>query len=268
MNFSLKHLLAITLLLVLLVNGIHNLYRTGRVESECQQLRADIEAQLITTQYFEDKEQVYTRAFAAFEKRRNKLSNAHKRFESVAVAHRKLDSELVHIFTVRDNAHMGFGGGSKTFRVCLPESPAYELCLGFHKTEKSGSVTSPPRMRDSYYFSPKEQFTFPLPSGDSIVKLLLPVAVRGFPNKSLKVEVNGVEVHATSRNAVLSRQDVFDRKYRDMQSHLHSRFQSGKIPSFEPGPITLVTMNQWTTKHEPESCSIVLRPVEQEPKRD
>ena len=268
MKFSLKFLLAITLLLVLSVNGFNNLRQAKKIAMESEQLRAAIDTELNTSRFFDDKKQVYTRAFAAFEKRRNKLSNAHKRFESVAVAHRKLHSELVHIFTVRDNAHMGFGGGSKTFRVCLPESPAFELCLGFHKTEKSGSVTSPPRMRDSYYFSPKEQFTFPLPSGDSIVKLLLPVAVRGFPNKSLKVEVNGVEVHATSRDAVLSRQDVFDRKYRDMHSHLHSRFQSGKIPSFEPGPITLVTMNQWPTKHEPESCSIVLRPVEQEPKRD
>lgn len=60
MKFLLKHLLAITLLLVLSINGINNWHRAKLVGLESEQLQVAIDTELKTTQFFEDKELVYT----------------------------------------------------------------------------------------------------------------------------------------------------------------------------------------------------------------
>ena len=262
MKFSLKHLLAITLLLVLSINGINNWHRAKLVGLESEQLQVAIDTELKTTQFFKDKELVYTHAFDAFENRKAKLLGAPEEFDQVAAMHRKLDSRLVHIFAVPDGDRLSRVPGPETLRIRLPESPAFELCLGFHQTEASPRAV-PSTMRDSYYFLPKEQFTFPLPVGDSIVKLSFPSAFVGEKDE-LKVEVNGVEVHTASRDSVLSFRDIISRESAD----LLFRFRSGKNPSFEPGPISLTTLNMWPTKHEPESLSLVIRPIKQAGNRD
>ncbi len=265
MNFSLKHLLAITLLAVLLVNWTNNLNRTVRIESECVQLREDIETQLATTQYFEDKEQVYTRAFDVFENRKAKLLQAPEFFEPAAAMFRMPDTEdsdLVHIAAAPDRHDLTFGVDA-TYRICLPKSPAFELCMGFH--EADSQRTTLPELRDSHYFSPNEQFTIPLNVGSSLVEFSYGNAKTR--HSVLDVLIDGIKVHSTTRKPVLTRRQRKLRKVPKGSPEPVSIIDLSEGNSFEPGPLSLATINLWPTEKDPEGLSVILRPVVESEKR-
>lgn len=266
MKFSLKHLLAITLFAVLVINAVNNFQTAKQVRLECEQLQQDIDLQKKATRLFYKKKLLYTRAFEAFEKRRTKLSNADEFFEPVASRHRKIearDSDQIHIFSGPRDGKPAIDI-HETFRVCVPKSPAFELCIGFHETVSSRTVSGP--MRDSYYFSPKSQFKFPMNPGDSLIEISL-----AFPHDgkdTLVVKVDGIAVHTASRGSVLSLQERVLKLAPNSWPKLFTTHRSSSIHSWESAPLALTTVNLWPTKDEPESFSLMLQRVDRGEDRD
>jgi len=66
MKFSLKLLLAITLLAVLIVNGVNNRHQTSLIVAECESIEEAIGTQQRVTKCYEEKKIVYERAATAF----------------------------------------------------------------------------------------------------------------------------------------------------------------------------------------------------------
>lgn len=288
MKFSLKLILAITLLAALTINGVNNRYEAESVRARCVQLKTAITTERYATRSFAQRKLVYQRASEAFERRKAKLDNAPEFFQSVARAHGKLgieDTEKVHIFstpgtaTNRDVFH-------ERFRIWLPESNEFELCLGFHETGHPRTFS--PKLRNSYYFQPKEQFTFRLQPGETLVEFLMPWERN---SNTVELKVNGVVIHQASRKPVLSDSDIhFETLKRKFLSTTRNQLpESFRLPGegygnstaqpqpdferltsvatsknhvFDPDAILLTTANYWPSTEEQESVLLVVRPIE------
>jgi len=228
MTVSLKLLFAITLIAILCVNGLNNRYKTSQLIAQSSLLAVEFDSLTAKTRCADERELVYQRAWSAFEQQKEKLAKF---------------------------------GLDERFLIRIPESPSFELCLGYHKMGIARIVPLP--LRHSMYFAPAEQFSNPLPPGDSIVEISMSTPSEGTNTYSIKV--NGAVVHEAERNAVIKLVEMMEkgRPARDVPQYSRSMASSNRT-EFDSDGVVLVTANWWPTEIKPESFSLVVRPVEKE----
>ena len=258
MKFSLKLLLAITLLAVLAVNGTNNLHQAKLIRENCLSLEAETGIIRNRTQSFQEKKLLYTRASDAFERRRERISNSSDayflRLSRALSIPKAQDRSKMHVSAFSGKNERGTivhaVAARERFRIWLPKSPKFELCLGFHEhvTERTSET-----MRDSYYFSPKDMFTVPLDIGESLIEFSINVQGKNH----VEVVVNGTVVHRASRYTVMD--------FGDLLTHKSGySVDTSQQNIFEPETLTLVTASLWQTRDEPESVSLLIRPINEE----
>ena len=114
-------------------------------------------------------------------------------------------------------------------------------------------------MRESFYFSPKEQLTFQLDPGESIVDIKIPLT--GTKEKdNVTVVVNGQDIHFASRPSM----QVFAPESLSLEGVTVSVIanSSGTFAkaAADPEGVVLASASLWPTEREPEGLSLVLRP--------
>lgn len=286
MKFSLKLLLAITLLAALSINGLNTRYQSSVILNECKLLEEAIETERRTTAYFAEKKLIYARATEAFERRKEKLSAADDFFEPVIRAHGKLDIEdptKIHVFSVSGHSGDEYNRIHERYRIWIPNTSEFVLSLGFHHTNVL--PTEWPEFRDSYYFKPNKQLTHALKPGLTLVELKVRENDRNNTN-TVEVMIDGVDAHTAKRNGVLSssefmmgivrtsrqsyadvkapRMKINDKPVRAAPFVSISHGESEKV--FPADFVELATAEFWPTEEEPESFSLVIRPIESEDK--
>ncbi|QEG22197.1 hypothetical protein [Mariniblastus fucicola] len=278
MNFSLKHLLSITLLSVLTVNGLNNLRETKLVQQNCRRTKHIVDKRIGQTEHFAEKKLIFTRAANAFDQRRDKLENADVFFRPVAMMHQRLQiDDLKNLFVAAsdDGNPDSKSHVDKSFRIIVPESRRFELCLGYHATNDGGSK-DPPLLRESSYFSPELQFRKQLTAGDHFVQL----SVTSFQDRdSVTLKIDGVNLHQSSRPSVPMRHpDWVDSKRPNPLKHQTRAEISKELETlaelnrrkthalsttdknlFEAESLLLADINHWPTVEDPESLSLVIR---------
>ena len=264
MKISLKLLLGVTLLAALAINGFLNFHSANVIEADCENLRSAISKLDKNNIFFDERKLVYERAFDGFERRKEKLNNSAAFFEPVRRMHRKPatgNSEFMHVLSAPGLRHEGFV--NEHIRIALPESPKFELCLGYHPTELDAESLLD--FGDSDYFTPPDLVTVPLEPGESLVKFTIPKWGKGLSNR-VEVKLNGAVVHQASRPAVAAEWQL---KWgailpSDWPGDIVSIFSSEK-QKFAAEPLRLVTANLWPTKDNPESVTLLIRPVKEQP---
>ena len=263
MKISLKFLLGLVLLAALAVSCFINFRTAEVIRVDCENLESSIASAKKSNQFFEERKLVYLRAFDGFKLRKEKLLNTPEFFESVAQMHRKMETkpDLIQVFSISGARHENFL--HERFRIGLPESPRFELCLGYHNAGFEKKL--PPELRDSYYFSPQKLFSLPLNPGQSLIEFKVPYET-GTPSTHLvEVIVNGEVVHEAKRLTVRPYWQLAGGGRRsDRRSDLNSKIVSvfsSEDQEFAAEPLRLVTVNAWPTKDDPEGVSLILRPI-------
>lgn len=254
MKFSLKLLLAITLLTVLIVNGVNNRHQASLIVAECESIEEAIGVQLRATKYYEEKKLVYERAATAFQRRKERLADADDSFSRVAKFHGELtiqDPDKIHVWTLPGDVVAN--SVNKRFRIWIPESTSLELCLGYQGVwERDKNLP----LNDSFYFSPKERFIRKLEPGECFVELTLDESNLD-SSSVVQVIVDGVIEHSAKKKPVGSRGVFFPFK------RIATLVDSGE-EVFPPEKLELVKLNFWKDKEDAENLSLVIRPSEAE----
>ena len=267
MKISLKLLLGIMLLAALAVNGFNNFKTCNVVQVKCGGLNAAIAKLKKQNQFFQERKLVYQRAFDGFELRKKKLLKAPEFFEPVARLHKEMvvqDSDSIRVMTIGGPSHENFA--HLRFRIWLPDSPKFELCLGYHKTEfKGDSSLAVPDLTDSRFFTPYRAFSIILNAGETLVEFQVPYEIKAktATKHQVQTRVNGSLVHEAQRIAVLP---FWRMKQRRNWPELLVISASEDLV-FDVKPLRLVTVNAWPDEEEPkasESVSLILRPIVEE----
>ena len=264
MKVSLKLLLGVTLLAALAINGFLNFHSANVIEADCENLRSAISKLDKNNIFFDERKLVYERAFDGFERRKEKLNNSAAFFEPVRRMHRTPatgNSEFMHIQSALGSRRGGVV--NERIRIVLPESPKFELCLGYHPTESDAESLL--NFRDSDYFKPPDLVTVPLEPGESFVKFTIPTWGKRLSNR-VEVKLNGAVVHQASRPAVA---ELWQLEWgailpSDWPEDIVSVF-SGEKQKFAAEPLRLVTAHLWPNKNNPESVTLLIRPVKEQP---
>ena len=264
MNFSLKHLFAVTLLAILCVNGFYNRHKANGLRSEAELIKTEIEDLTTKTRGFAEREQVYQRAWSAFEQRRDELAQAPDYFAPVARAHQSVnakDKSSIHVFAPYSSGEdrNRFQKPHETYRIWIPDSPGFELCLGYHEPGPTG--TTPVLMKNSRNFVPAEQFKLPLEPGYSLVEFTLSDSR---DKSTVNIKVNGVVVHEAERLAVLSWREKLDLSRTEPELELIESIATDFKTVFDPRGVVLATANMWPSGDHPESLSLVVIPSAKE----
>jgi len=277
MKFSLTQLLAVTLLACLAIKGANDIRIAEAKRLECESLEAEISSGEPALEFFDEKKLIYTRAFSSFEKRKAGLLAASDIHEPAAVMFREPDakqSDKIYVanYSNEFSRQKHSMHTNQCFRIWVPESQQFELCLGFH--EPRSDFSQERELLTSYHFHPNSMLSTPLDSGGSLVEFHL--AKKG-GRDLVRVVVDGKTVHYAFRETI---DGDFAQSLDLSNANEDAALIDGKKPpplivaaageltAHAPKRLTLLTANHWLTEDNLESVSLVIRPVEEGPNRE
>ena len=263
MKISLQLLLGIVLLAALGVNAFLNFQTSDAIRANCERLDDSLAKIREKNQYSEERKLVYQRAFDGFKHRKESLLNAPEFFESVAHMHGKVEvkPDQIRVLSISGAEHENFL--HQRFRISLPESPQFELWLGYHETDSKSKL--PLKLRNSDYFVPEELVTIPLKKRESLVEFKIPYEESATKiNHVVEVIVNGQIVHQATRSAMIQFWKLGRKKPKNWPRKIVSVLESEE-QLFAAETLSLVTVHAWPTGR-PESVSLMLRPIDGEKK--
>lgn len=195
MKFSLSFLLCCMVIASLAVNVWNNRRIAGALESQKNEIIAQMKEDEFKALNAAERKQVLERSLAAFENRKIAFAKAKSKFDKVAGKYSKLnidDPSRVHLVNWETIAPEG--GFHERFRIWVPDSPKLEVCLGFHNNDNS--FVRKRTFRSSRFYQPSAPHTVPLDSGESIVELL---GTRRDDSFHVELLINEKRIHEIER---------------------------------------------------------------------
>lgn len=168
MKFSVKNLLAVTLLVALTINGCNTLNKAAELGKEKESLTTSLPGLRNATRSFEEQKLIYDRAFEASQIRKRNFESYWREFERLVEENSQLKiTDPSKIFVKEIPAHQPELGNLVRFRIWLPESHQFHLQV---HSERFTIAAGKSPAKGKFFHPPKSKM-FPLEAGESVVQV-------------------------------------------------------------------------------------------------